>query len=440
MNCRIVNPRCIIQQHHPLIVIGPTIKEDLEVFMFTKRNLIALIVSSLLVLASFGCAPPADPTPAPPGTTVEDNAPQPEPTPQETLEPTPPQDPPHQGEDELLLGDIHELQVHFIDVGQGDAVLIEAGNVVILIDAGPRSSGQIVVDYLVKRGIRELDIVIATHPHADHIGGLILVLETFPVHRIIDSGKPHTTVTFDHYLSQVEKQVEAGHCRYETPENQIISLGELTRLSILGPDRDLGSLNNNSVVCRLDHKDVSFLFTGDAEAPAEENLIQRGVNLAACVLKVGHHGSRSSTTAPFLSAVSPRYAVIQSGPDNSYGHPHDEVLGRLQARGVQIFRNDEQGTIVFITNGESISVGSPPWEATTVPGSPAHEEDMTGDGVNINSASLEELQRIIHIGEARAKEIEEKRPLGSLDELTRITGIGPARLGDIKDEGIAYVE
>ncbi len=247
-----------------------------------------------------------------------------------------------------------ELVVHFIDVGQGDAVLIEAENMNILIDAGTRGGGEVVVEYLVRRGIRELDLVIGTHPHADHIGGLIEVFKNFRVSRIIDAGVPHTTITFDDYLTEIEKQVEAGHCTYEIPGEQVITDGGMI-LTVLGPDRDLGSLNDNSVVCRVDFGNTSFLFTGDAERAAEESLLRRGVQLAACVLKVGHHGSRTSTTADFLAAVSPKYAVIMCGKDNRYGHPHEEVLARLMSADVEIFRTDVHGTVVFTSDAKAVT-------------------------------------------------------------------------------------
>lgn len=252
-----------------------------------------------------------------------------------------------------------ELVVHFIDVGQGDAVLIEAESMNILIDAGTRGAGEVVVEYLVRRGIRELDLVIGTHPHADHIGGLIEVFRSFKVSRIIDAGVPHTTVTFDDYLTEIEKQVEAGHCTYEVPGGQVITDGAMV-LTVLGPDRDLGSLNNNSVVCRVDFGSTSFLFMGDAERAAEESLLRRGVQLGACVLKVGHHGSRTSTTADFLDAVSPKYAVIMCGKDNRYGHPHEEVLARLTSADVEIYRTDVHGTVVFTSDATTLAPSESP--------------------------------------------------------------------------------
>ncbi len=337
------------------------------------------------------------------------------------------------------------LGVHFIDVGQGDAILLETPNVVILVDGGVRTAGEIVVQYLVDRGIREIDLIIATHPHADHIGGLIEVLRSFKVHHVIDSGVAHTTVTFGDYLTEVERQVAAGHMTYETPQDQVLSWGQLT-LAVLGPAPgvDLASLNDNSVVARVDFGDTSFLLTGDAEAAAENHLLQRGVRLQADVLKVGHHGSRTSTTAPFLAAVRPAYAVIQVGEGNRYGHPTADVLERLHRAGALIFRNDLQGTLVFESDGMTLTSTTSPWTYRATPPDtgtdPAPDSPPGGAGVNINTASFEDLQEIIHIGPDRALQIIAMRPFTSLDELTRISGIGSGRLQDIKDQGRAYVE
>jgi competence protein ComEC len=249
------------------------------------------------------------------------------------------------------------VTVHFLDVGQGDSILIEAvPGPVVLIDGGPSSAAKTVVDYLVARGIRVIDLVIATHPHADHIGGLPAVLERFPVRRVIDSGTPHTTLTYDRYLTALERQVEAGDCVFETAAGQVFRLAPAVTLTVLGPHpaASLTGLNNNSVVTRLDAGAVSFLFQGDAEQEAEADLLSRGVALSADVLKAGHHGSFTSTTEPFLVAVAPRYAVVMVGRDNRYGHPHPNTLNRLAAHGVTVLRTDLDGTVVFATDGVSL--------------------------------------------------------------------------------------
>ncbi len=326
-------------------------------------TLISAFLAVLLVMAGCGTSKLEDP---PPDTMAEAAPRTPSPDqeqPRDTGagEPDGGQDE-EQGESEEAVDPepyTQSLAVHFIDVGQGDAILIETRpGLIVLIDGGTRTAGRVVVDYLVARGIREIDIVIATHPHADHIGGLIEVLRSFTVHRVIDSGVPHTTATYRDFLLAVEAQPDT---LYEFPENQVIQLSDSVTLSILGPDQPFSSINDNSVVCRVDFGSTSFLFTGDAEHAAEARLLARGVNLNADVLKVGHHGSRTSTTQAFLDAVGPDHAVIQVGAGNTYGHPADETLIRLEAAGAEVYRNDIHGHIVFESSGTAIMASVSPW-------------------------------------------------------------------------------
>lgn len=247
-----------------------------------------------------------------------------------------------------------QLKVHFIDVGQGDSILIQAPSAVILIDGGPRAAGQKVVDYLKQAGISSIDLVISTHPHEDHIGGLISVLESFPIKEVIDPAVAHTTKTFEDYLTLIdEKDIiftegRAGMSR---------DLGGGARMEILHPVSPSSEhLNNASVVARLTFRETSFLFTGDAEEEAEAEILRRGASLKSTVLKAGHHGSRTSSTKEFLQAVAPEVAVIMYGAGNPYGHPHEETLEKLAEAGVQVYRTDLDGTVVIITDGNSCSV------------------------------------------------------------------------------------
>ena len=226
-----------------------------------------------------------------------------------------------------------QLAVHFIDVGQGDSILVQTpGGKVVLIDGGKRSAGQVVVSYLKKAGITSIDAIVATHAHEDHIGGLIAVLNEFPVGKVYDSGKVHTTKTFEDYLTLIDqKNIEFIEAR----AGMTIPVENGIQFTVLHPAaNDIGMvLNNASVVTRLQYGQVSFLFTGDAEAEAEQRMISRGLTKTT-VLKVGHHGSKTSTTQAFLDALSPSYAVIQVGTGNTYGHPTHILWERSEERRV----------------------------------------------------------------------------------------------------------
>lgn len=240
---------------------------------------------------------------------------------------------------------------HFIDVGQGDSILLQAGAQNILIDAGDRASGARVVAYLRAQGVRKIDLLIATHPHADHIGGLEEVFQQMPVARIIDSGQVHTTQTFLNYLRTIDDK----NIPFETPAGQIIELAANVELRVIGPLRAYDNLNDGSVVVMVRAGTVSLLLTGDMESDAERDLLQAG-GLSATVLKVGHHGSNTSSTTDFLQAVRPRVAIISVGADNSFGHPSPAALARLREVGADIYRTDRHGTIVLRTDGETFSI------------------------------------------------------------------------------------
>lgn len=318
------------------------------------------------------------------------------------------------------------MAVHFIDVGQGDAVFIQTHERNLLIDGGDR--GDIVPDYLKSRGVDVIHIMIGTHPHADHIGGLINVLQQIEVLEVIDPAVVHTTRTFEQYLTLIDQKDiaftvgRAGMTR---------DIGTGVQMTILHPVHPSSShLNDASVVVRISYGDISFLFTGDAEAAAEQEMISRAGEgpLNSTVLKVGHHGSRTSSTAAFLDAAAPEIAVIMTGADNRYGHPHSEVLARLSQRGIMVYRTDIHGTVVISTDGNAIHVDThEPHDGSAV------------FGININTADEQELQKIIHISSVRAREIISLRPFSSLDELSRVSGIGPARIRDIREQGLAMV-
>ncbi len=254
---------------------------------------------------------------------------------------------------ELQSGDV---AVHFIDVGQGDCELIVSGSCSVLIDAGEADYASKVGSYIKSQGISRLDYVIATHPHSDHIGGMAEVIKEFEIGKVI---MPQIPDEIDANTQTYRKMLEAIRDKglQITPAKplEIYDLGGISRLEILGPNSsDYEELNNFSVVCRLVHGSNSFLFVGDAEKEEEKDIISSGAELDSDVLKVGHHGGSTSSTDDFLSAVSPRFCVISVGAENSYGHPSEKALKRLEKYTDKIYRTDLQGTITAVSDGKDI--------------------------------------------------------------------------------------
>jgi len=244
------------------------------------------------------------------------------------------------------------LSVHFIDVGQADSILVKTDTSAMLIDGGNAEDGNKVVNYLRKQGVNKIDYLVGTHPHEDHIGGLEDVLTSFPVSKVIMPEVTHNTATYESLLKALirkEQKVTKAKAGLK------FQLGSGVYCQVLSPINDsYDEINNYSAVIKLTYGDTSFLFTGDAEGPVEHQLLSKGVDLKANVLKVAHHGSRHSTSYAFLQAVSPDYAVITVGADNKYGFPHEETLRKL--KGTTIYRTDLHGTVVFTSDGTSIAV------------------------------------------------------------------------------------
>lgn len=253
------------------------------------------------------------------------------------------------------------MEVQFLDVGQGDATLIQCGGESMLIDAGNNDRADDVASYLTGRGITELKYVIGTHPDADHIGGLDVVIEAFDCETVIMPDVENDTKTYDDVIDAMEKKRLSNTVPVVGTQ---YTLGEAV-FTILAPNRaDYGSnMNECSVGLMLQHGEKRFLFTGDAEEAAEEDMLQNGIELKADVYKVAHHGSRSATTEEFLEQAAPAEAVISCGENNRYGHPHAEVLNRLRAAGTAMRRTDEQGTVVAVSDGEKITWNVSPSES-----------------------------------------------------------------------------
>lgn len=245
------------------------------------------------------------------------------------------------------------LIVKFFDVGQGDCELIQLPDSRnIIIDAGKRAGGEALVERLKDLGVEKFEYVVATHPHEDHIGGMSDVINNFEIGTFYMPDAVSTTDVFENMLDSIEtKGVEVRRAR----AGLTIVDEENLKIKLVAPvGEEYGDKNNYSAVVKLTYYDKSFLFTGDAERLSETEMLESGASLKSDVLKVGHHGSDTSTSVDFLNAVSPEYAVIEVGEDNSYGHPDEKILKRL--KNVKVYRTDIHGDITFECDGENISV------------------------------------------------------------------------------------
>ena len=245
---------------------------------------------------------------------------------------------------------INNLEVHFIDVGQGDSILINLGDTEVLIDGGGRTPG--VRTYLNDIVDGNLEVIVATHPHADHIGGLIAVLQAFTVEQVWLTGDTSTSQTHGDFMNSV--QAESAQVK-AVDRGDVLVVGELS-FTVLNPATLSGSTNNQSIVLSLTYGDIVFLFTGDAEQQAESLMLSAGILSDIDILKVGHHGSHSSSSLPFLNTVKPEIAVYMAGTSNSYGHPHDETITNLTNLGATIYGTDVHGDIVISTDGVGYTV------------------------------------------------------------------------------------
>lgn len=243
------------------------------------------------------------------------------------------------------------LTVHFIDVGQADAALVTCGGKAMLIDGGNVADSRTVVTYLKKQGVTELEAVVCTHGHEDHVGGLAGALNAYAARRVYSSTDSFDSKAFRDFRTYVEKQ---GLTLTIPQAGERFSLGS-AEVELLGPQKRYTDENNNSIVLRVVYGETAFLFTGDAEREAEQELLSAGRDLRATVLKVGHHGSESSTSYPFLREVRPEYAVISVGKGNAYGHPSEQALSRLRDAAATLYRTDLQGDVVARSDGRTVT-------------------------------------------------------------------------------------
>lgn len=251
----------------------------------------------------------------------------------------------------------YDISAHFIDVGKADSIYVKFKDKNILVDAGEKDTYNTVLEYLKKKSVKKLDMVIASHPHSDHIGGFPEILNEFKITKILmpklrDEIVP-TSKVYENFLLAIEK----NKIPVDVPSpGDVFKLGDL-KIEIFAPNKQYESVNNNSIVAKLTYKNVSFLFTGDAEKESEEDMLNKNFDIKSTILKVGHHGSKTSTSNAFLKRVNPEYAVICVGEDK-YNLPKKETINKLKKCGAKIYRTDLHGTVVLATNGEDIKVST----------------------------------------------------------------------------------
>ena len=313
----------------------------------------SLLLAALLLLGA--CALPAGsgtvadaPTAPPSAPVLADPAPAPAPSPAPEPAPVPVPAP------APAPAPAGTLEVHFLDVGQGDATLLIHPDVTVLIDTG-RFDRRDVVPLLSARGVARIDLLVVTHPHADHIGQFDLVMGAFDVTEVWWSGSSSTSATFRRALAALE----ASDARYEEPRaGATTRVGPLT-IDVLAPGSgdSLTDLNNASIALRITFGSFALVTTGDAEAPSEARMLARVADrLPAQVLRLGHHGSSTSTTAAFLAAVAPQVAVYSASAGNQYGHPHIETVERVAAAGIPLYGTAVHGTVTLISDGATFEV------------------------------------------------------------------------------------
>lgn len=257
----------------------------------------------------------------------------------------------------ISISEKSSLEVHYIDVGQGDCALLTCDGHAMLIDAGDDSKGTKIQAYLIKQGVEQLDYLVLSHPDADHIGGAPVIITKFDITQVFMPEYEKDSFTYEKVLDALEYR----YMQWMMPTTgSIYQLGG-AKVTFLGPDRKYEDSNNSSLILLIEHGKNTFLFTGDAEAESEKALVKGwGTQVRVDVLKAAHHGSKTSTGEKLLDTIKPQYAVISCGEDNPYGFPHAQTLNNLRARGIEVFRTDEQGSIVVTSDRETLTWNCPP--------------------------------------------------------------------------------
>lgn len=307
------------------------------------------------------------------------------------------------GASEASSGKTAEMQVHYIDVGQGDCTLVMSDGHSMLIDAGDDTKGTAIQNYLKKQNVEKLDYVILTHPDSDHIGGAPVILTKFKVGQVFVSNYEKDNQTYRKLMQALDDK----RLKYEVPEvgsNYSIGKAEIT---FLAPNGTYENPNDSSVALLIKNGETSFLFTGDAGEDAESDILRNGINLSADVYKAGHHGSRYSTSEKFLKAADPAYAVISCGENNSYGHPHAATLNAFRMSGVKVYRTDEDGTIIATSDGKAVTFNVPAsetWKAGEQEGT--GQESRTGtssSASNVQRAGQEDASGLTYVLNTKSK-------------------------------------
>ena len=255
-------------------------------------------------------------------------------------------------EKEQLVDNDNTLKIYYLDVGQADSILIDSNNEYMLIDGGNNNDGPLLVKYFQELGIKDIKYIVGTHPHEDHIGGIDEVINNFNINQIFIPDAITTTKTFEDLLDSIEKK----NLTFTVPTiNNTYTLGETT-IKIIYTGTDTSDLNNSSIIIKLTYKKTSYLFTDDATNITEKKILNKDIK--SDVLKIGHHGSKYSSTENFIKKVNPKYAIISVGKGNKYGHPNIETINLLNKYNIKTYRTDELGTIILTSDGNNIEITS----------------------------------------------------------------------------------